>query len=184
MNIGNIYDNKGNLKLLKNINKQLDANYKEMAALQINAMFENSRINTTKSQITSRAHDILNQLKDGKGFFIGTRAQSLETASHLYQQLAKKYGKEEIKRELDSYVRTGKHTPVFDKFNDDEQSIFESVTTLVKFNRPENDIALGDIYKALNENDIYEYTKEQDVVEMIKEERRKRNAKEKAEGNK
>ena len=63
---------------------------------------------------------------------------------------------------------------VFEQFNDDEKSTFESVTTLVKFNRPENDIALGDIYKALNENDIYEYTKEQDVVEMIKEERRKR----------
>jgi len=169
-----LYDNKGNLKVLKNINEQLDANYKKIAALQINAMYENSRINTTKSQITSRAHDILNQLKDGKGFFIGTRAQSLETASHLYQQLAKKYGKEEIKRELDSYVRTGRHTPVFEQFNDDEQSTFESVTTLVKFNRPENDIALGDIYRALNENDIYEYTKEQDVVEIIKEERRKR----------
>lgn len=169
-----LYDNKGNLKLLKDINEQLDANYKEMAALQINAMFENSRINTTKSQITSRAHDILNQLKDGKGFFIGTRAQTLETASHLYQQLAKKYGKEELRRELDSYVRTGRHTPVFDQFNDDEQSTFESVTALVKFNRPENDIALGDIYRALNENDIYEYTKEQDVVELIKEERRKR----------
>ena len=169
-----LYDNKGNLKLLKDINEQLDANYKEMAALQINAMFENSRINTTKSQITSRAHDILNQLKDGKGFFIGTRAQTLETASHLYQQLAKKYGKEELKRELDIYVRTGRHTPVFDQFNDDEQSTFESVTALVKFNRPENDIALGDIYRALNENDIYEYTKEEDVVELIKEERRKR----------
>lgn len=172
--IRNLYDNKGNLKLLKDINKQLDANYKEIAALQINAMFENSRINTTKSQITSRAHDILNQLKDGKGFFIGTRAQTLETASHLYQQLAKKYGKEELKIELDSYVRTGNHTPVFKQFNDDEQSTFESVTALVKFNRPENDIALGDIYRALNENDIYEYTKEQDVVELIKEERRKR----------
>lgn len=169
-----LYDNKGNLKLLKDINEQLDANYKEMAALQINAMFENSRINTTKSQITSRAHDILNQLKDGKGFFIGTRAQTLETASHLYQQLAKKYGKEELRRELDSYVRTGRHTPVFEQFNDDEQSTFESVTALVKFNRPENDIALGDIYRALNENDIYEYTKEEDVVELIKEERRKR----------
>lgn len=169
-----LYDNKGNLKLLKDINEQLDSNYKEMAALQINAMFENSRINTTKSQITSRAHDILNQLKDGKGFFIGTRAQTLETASHLYQQLAKKYGKEELKRELDSYVRTGRHTPVFEQFNDDEQSTFESVTALVKFNRPENDIALGDIYRALNENDIYEYTKEEDVVELIKEERRKR----------
>ena len=169
-----LYDNKGNLKLLKDINEQLDANYKEMAALQINAMFENSRINTTKSQITSRAHDILNKLKDGKGFFIGTRAQTLETASHLYQQLAKKYGKEELKRELDSYVRTGRHTPVFEQFNDDEQSTFESVTALVKFNRPENDVALGDIYRALNENDIYEYTKEQDVVELIKEERRKR----------
>ena len=172
--IRNLYDNKGNLKLLKDINKQLDANYKEISALQINAMFENSRINTTKSQIISRAHDILNQLKDGKGFFIGTRAQTLETASHLYQQLAKKYGKEELKIELDSYVRTGNHTPVFKQFNDDEQSTFESVTALVKFNRPENDIALGDIYRALNENDIYEYTKEQDVVEIIKEERRKR----------
>ena len=172
--IRNLYDNKGNLKLLKDINKQLDANYKEIAALQINAMYENSRINTTKSQITSRAHDILNQLKDGKGFFIGTRAQTLENASHLYQQLAKKYGKEELKRELDNYVRTGNHTPVFKQFNDDEQSTFESVTALVKFNRPENDIALGDIYRALNENDIYEYTKEQDVVELIKEERRKR----------
>ena len=172
--VRNLYDNKGNLKLLKDINEQLDANYKEIAALQINAMYENSRINTTKSQITSRAHNILNQLKDGKGFFIGTRAQSLETASHLYQQLAKKYGKEEIKRELDYYVRTGNHTDVFEQFNDDEKSTFESVTTLVKFNRPENDIALGDIYRALNENDIYEYTKEQDVVEMIKEERRKR----------
>lgn len=172
--IRNLYDNKGNLKLLKNINEQLDANYKEMAALQINAMFENSRINTTKSQITSRAHDILNQLKDGKGFFIGTRAQTLETASHLYQQLAKKYGKEELKIELNNYVRLGRHTPVFEQFNDDEQSTFESVTALVKFNRPENDVALGDIYRALNENDIYEYTKEQDVVELIKEERRKR----------
>lgn len=172
--IRNLYDNKGNLKLLKDINKQLDANYKEIAALQINAMYENSRINTTKSQITSRAHDILNQLKDGKGFFIGTRAQTLETASHLYQQLAKKYGKEELKRELDNYVRTGNHTPIFKQFNNDEQSTFESVTALVKFNRPENDIALGDIYRALNENDIYEYTKEQDVVELIKEERRKR----------
>ena len=172
--IRNLYDNKGNLKLLKDINEQLDANYKEMAALQINAMFENSRINTTKSQITSRAHDILNQLKDGKGFFIGTRAQTLETASHLYQQLAKKYGKEELKIELNNYVRLGNHTPVFEQFNDDEQSTFESVTALVKFNRPENDIALGDIYRALNENDIYEYTKEQDVVELIKEERRKR----------
>lgn len=172
--VKNLYDNKGNLKLLKDINKQLDANYKEMAALQINAMFENSRINTTKSQITSRAHDILNQLKDGKGFFIGTRAQTLETASHLYQQLAKKYGKEELKIELNNYIRLGNHTPVFEQFNDDEQSTFESVTALVKFNRPENDIALGDIYRALNENDIYEYTKEQDVVELIKEERRKR----------
>lgn len=172
--VRNLYDNKGNLKLLKDINKQLDANYKEIAALQINVMYENSRINTTKSQITSRAHDILNQLKDGKGFFIGTRAQTLETASHLYQQLAKKYGKEELKKELDNYVRTGNHTPVFKQFNDDEQSTFESVTALVKFNRPENDIALGDIYRALNENDIYEYTKEQDVVELIKEERRKR----------
>ena len=172
--IRNLYDNKGNLKLLKDINEQLDANYKEISALKINAMFENSRINTTKSQILSRAHDILNQLKDGKGFFIGTRAQTLETASHLYQQLAKKYGKEELKLELDSYVRTGNHTPVFKQFNDDEQSTFESVTALVKFNRPENDIALGDIYMALNENDIYEYTKEQDVVEIIKEERRKR----------
>ena len=172
--IRNLYDNKGNLKLLKDINEQLDANYKEMAALQINAMFENSRINTTKSQITSRAHDILNQLKDGKGFFIGTRAQTLETASHLYQQLAKKYGKEELKIELNNYVHLGNHTPVFEQFNDNEQSTFESVTALVKFNRPENDVALGDIYRALNENDIYEYTKEQDVVELIKEERRKR----------
>lgn len=172
--VKNLYDNKGNLKLLKDINEQLDANYKEMAALQINAMFENSRINTTKSQITSRAHDILNQLKDGKGFFIGTRAQTLETASHLYQQLAKKYGKEELKIELNNYVRLGRHTPIFEQFNDDEQSTFESVTALVKFNRPENDVALGDIYRALNENDIYEYTKEQDVVELIKEERRKR----------
>ncbi len=172
--IRNLYDNKGNLKILKDINEQLDANYKEVAALQINAMYENSRINTTKSQITSRAHDILNQLKDGKDFFIGTRAQSLETASHLYQQLAKKYGKDEIKKELDSYVRTGEHTDVFERFTDDEQSTFESITTIVKLNRPENDIALGDIYRALNENDIYEYTKDQDVVELIKEERRKR----------
>ena len=172
--IKNLYDNKGNMKVLQNINAQLESNYKEIVDLKLNQAFEESRINTTKDKIKARAHDILNSLKDAKGFLIGTRASSLDTASHLYQQLAKKYGKEEIMQELDSYVKTGKHTPVFSKFNNDEQSTFESITAIVKLNRPENDIALGDIYKALNYNDIYEYSKDTDVVELIKESRRKR----------
>lgn len=172
--IKKLYDKKGNMVVLQNINAQLESNYKEIVDLKLNQAFEESRINTTKDKIKARAHDILNTLKDAKGMLIGTRASSLDTASHLYQQLAKKYGKDEIKRELDSYVKTGNHTDVFEQFNADEQSTFEAVTAIVKLNRPENDIALGDIYNALNYNDIYEYTKESDVVEMIKESRRKR----------
>ena len=172
--IEKLFDKRGNMKALQDINAQLESNYKEIIDLRLNQAFEESRINTTKEKIQARAHDILNTLKDAKGFLIGTRASSLDTASHLYQQLAKKYGKDEIKRELDSYVRTGKHTDVFDKFNSDEQSTYESVTAIVKLNSPENDLALGDIYNALNYNDIYEYTKESDVVEMMKEAKRKR----------
>lgn len=165
--IRNLYDKKGNLKVLKDINAQLDSNYREMAALEVNRMFEASRINSTKEQITNRANDILNQL-------IAGRATALESASHLYQQLAKKYGKEEIKAEIDRYMRTGNHTDVYNKFSADEQSAFDSYTTLVRLNRPEQDVALGDIYNALNYNDIYEYSKDTDVVEIIKEQRRKR----------
>lgn len=165
--IRKLYDNKGNLKLLKDINAQLDSNYREISALKINRLFESQRISGTKEQITSRAHDILNQLVAG-------RATALESASHLYQQLAKKYGKDEIKSEIEKYIKTGEHTDIFNSFNSDEQSAFESYTTLVKLNRPEQDLALGDIYNALNYNDIYEYSKEQDVVEIIRENRRKR----------
>ena len=165
--IKTVYDEKGNLKALKDINQQLDSNYREIAALKVNALFEHSRINTTKKQILNRADEILNINIQG-------RAEALECASHLYQQLAKKYGKDKLKEEIDRYIKTGEHTKVYDEFNADEQSAFESYTTLIKLNRPEQEVALEDIYNALNYNDIYEYSKKEDVVEIIRESRRRR----------
>lgn len=165
--IKEIYDNKGDINILKNINNQLNENYKEIAALQVNALFEKSQLNTTREQIKSRANDIMNQIDL-------VRLTAIDSSTHLYQQLAKRYGKNELINEVVHYVNRGEHTPVYDKFTEEEKSAFDSYTDILKLNRPENDIVIKDIVNALNHNDIYEYSKKEDVIEIIREQKRKR----------
>ena len=165
--IKDIYDNKGDINILKNINNQLNENYKEIAALQVNALFEKSQLNTTREQIKSRANDIMNQIDL-------VRLTAIDSSTHLYQQLAKRYGKNELISEVVHYVNKGEHTPVYDKFTEEEKSAFDSYTKILKLNKPENDIVIKDITNALNHNDIYEYSKKEDVIEIIREQKRKR----------
>ena len=165
--IKDIYDNKGDINILKNINNQLNENYKEIAALQVNALFEKSQLNTTREQIKSRANDIMNQIDL-------VRLTAIDSSTHLYQQLAKRYGKNELISEVVHYVNRGEHTPVYDKFTEEEKSAFDSYTKILKLNKPENDIVIKDITNALNHNDIYEYSKKEDVIEIIREQKRKR----------
>ena len=165
--IKDIYDNKGDINILKNINNQLNENYKEIAALQVNALFEKSQLNTTREQIKSRANDIMNQIDM-------VRLTAIDSSTHLYQQLAKRYGKNELISEVVHYVNRGEHTPVYDKFTEEEKSAFDSYTKILKLNKPENDIVIKDITNALNHNDIYEYSKKEDVIEIIREQKRKR----------
>lgn len=165
--IKDIYDNKGDINILKNINNQLNENYKEIAALQVNALFEKSQLNTTREQIKSRANDIMNQIDM-------VRLTAIDSSTHLYQQLAKRYGKNELINEVVHYVNRGEHTPVYDKFTEEEKSAFDSYTKILKLNKPENDIVIKDITNALNHNDIYEYSKKEDVIEIIREQKRKR----------
>ena len=160
--IKNLHDNEGKVKLLQKINPQLEANYREIAALELNQLYNNTKINTTTEQIQRRANDIINQLNNG-------RAAALETASILYQQLAKKYGKDTLKSELESYVKTNRHTPFYDNLTEEEKSAYDYVTNLAKFNRAEQDIVLKDIYEALEYNDIYEYSEDKDAVKIINE---------------
>ena len=160
--IKNLHDNEGKIKVLQNINPQLEANYREIAALELNQLYNNTKINTTKEQIQRRANDIINQLNKG-------RAAVLETSSILYQQLAKKYGKDTLKAELESYIKTNKHTAFYDNLTEEEKSAYDYVTTLSKFNRAEQDIVLKDIYEALEYNDIYEYSEDKDAVKIINE---------------
>ena len=169
--IKNIYNNKGDINILKNINNQLNENYKEIAALQVNALFEKSQLNTTREQIKSRANDIMNQIDM-------VRLTAIDSSTHLYQQLAKRYGKDELISEVVHYVNRGEHTPVYDKFTEEEKSAFDSYTKILKLNKPENDIVIRDIRNALNHNDIYEYSKKEDVIEIIREQNRKRAEKE------
>lgn len=173
--IKEIYNNKGDINILKNINSQLNENYKEIAALQINALFEKNQLNTTREQIKSRANDIMNEIDM-------TRLTAIDSSTHLYQQLAKRYGKDELINEVIHYVNRGEHTPVYDKFTEEEKSAFDSYTKILKLNRPENDIVIRDIRNALNHNDIYEYSKKEDVIEIIRERNRKR-AEEEAQKN-
>ena len=173
--IKDIYDNKGDINILKNINNQLNENYKEIAALQVNALFEKSQLNTTREQIKSRANDIMNQIDL-------VRLTAIDSSTHLYQQLAKRYGKNELISEVVHYVNRGEHTPVYDKFTEEEKSAFDSYTKILKLNKPENDIVIKDIINALNHNDIYEYSKKEDVIEIIREQKRKR-AEEEAQKN-
>lgn len=173
--IKDIYDNKGDINILKNINNQLNENYKEIAALQVNALFEKSQLNTTREQIKSRANDIMNQIDM-------VRLTAIDSSTHLYQQLAKRYGKNELISEVVHYVNRGEHTPVYDKFTEEEKSAFDSYTKILKLNKPENDIVIKDITNALNHNDIYEYSKKEDVIEIIREQKRKR-AEEEAQKN-
>lgn len=173
--IKEIYDNKGDINILKNINNQLNENYKEIAALQVNALFEKSQLNTTREQIKSRANDIMNQIDM-------IRLTAIDSSTHLYQQLAKRYGKNELISEVVHYVNRGEHTPVYDKFTEEEKSAFDSYTKILKLNKPENDIVIKDITNALNHNDIYEYSKKEDVIEIIREQKRKR-AEEEAQKN-
>ena len=165
--IKDIYDNKGDINILKNINNQLNENYKEIAALQVNALFEKSQLNTTREQIKSRANDIMNQIDM-------VRLTAIDSSTHLYQQLAKRYGKNELITEVVHYVNRGEHTPVYDKFTEEEKSAFDSYTKILQLNKPENDIVIKDITNALNHNDIYEYSKKEDVIEIIREQKRKR----------
>lgn len=173
--IKKIYDAKGDINILKNINNQLNENYKEIAALQINALLEKSQVNTTRDQIKSRANDILNQIDL-------VRVTAIDSSTHLYQQLAKRYGKNELIKEVIRYVNRGEHTPVYNNFTEEEKSAFDSYTDILKLNRPENDIVIKDIVNALNHNDIYEYSKKEDVIEIIREQKRKR-AEEEAQKN-
>ena len=173
--IKNIYNNKGDINILKNINNQLNENYKEIAALQVNALFEKSQLNTTREQIKSRANDIMNQIDM-------VRLTAIDSSTHLYQQLAKRYGKNELINEVVHYVNRGEHTPVYDRFTEEEKSAFDSYTKILKLNKPENDIVIKDITNALNHNDIYEYSKKEDVIEIIREQKRKR-AEEEAQKN-
>lgn len=173
--IKNIYDNEGDINILKNINNQLNENYKEIAALQINALFEKSQLNTTREQIKSRANDIMNQIDM-------VRLTAIDSSTHLYQQLAKRYGKNELISEVVHYVNRGEHTSVYDKFTEEEKSAFDSYTKILQLNKPENDIVIRDIRNALNYNDIYEYSKKEDVIEIIREQKRKR-AEEEAQKN-
>ena len=173
--IKEIYDNKGDINILKNINNQLNENYKEIAALQVNALFEKSQLNTTREQIKSRANDIMNQIDM-------VRLTAIDSSTHLYQQLAKRYGKNELISEVVHYVNRGEHTPVYDRFTEEEKSAFDSYTKILKLNKPENDIVIKDITNALNHNDIYEYSKKEDVIEIIREQKRKR-AEEEAQKN-
>lgn len=165
--IKDIYDNKGDINILKNINSQLHENYKEIAALQINALFEKSQLNTTREQIKSKANDIINQIDL-------VRLTAIDSSTHLYQQLAKRYGKNELINEVVHYVNRGEHTPVYNRFTEEEKSAFDSYTKILKLNKPENDIVIKDITNALNHNDIYEYSKKEDVIEIIREQKRKR----------
>lgn len=165
--IKKIYDAKGNINILKNINSQLNENYKEIAALQVNALFEKSQVNTTRDQIKARANDILNQLDLA-------RLTAIDSSTHLYQQLAKRYGKDELINEVTNYVNNGEHTPVYNNFTEEEKSAFDSYTDILRLSRPENDIVIKDIINALNHNDIYEYSKKEDVIEIIREQKRKR----------
>lgn len=162
-----LYNSKGEISILKNINSQLDSNYRELAAMQINALFEKSQVNSTREQIASRANDIMNELNIA-------RAEAIESSSHLYQQLAKRYGKQDIINELTNYIKTGEHTEVFNRFNDDEKSAFNSYTQILKLNKPSQDIVIKDIVNALNYNDIYEYSRDKDIIEIIREQKRKR----------
>lgn len=173
--IKEIYDNKGDINILKNINNQLNENYKEIAALQVNALFEKSQLNTTREQIKSRANDIMNQIDI-------VRLTAIDSSTHLYQQLAKRYGKNELISEVVHYVNRGEHTPIYDRFTEEEKSAFDSYTKILKLNKPENDIVIKDITNALNHNDIYEYSKKEDVIEIIREQKRKR-AEEEAQKN-
>ena len=173
--IKEIYNNEGDINILKNINGQLNENYKEIAALQINSLFEKSQLNTTREQIKSRVNDIMSQIDL-------VRVTAIDSSTHLYQQLAKRYGKDELITEVVHYVNRGEHTPVYDKFTEEEKSAFDSYTKILKLNRPENDIVIRDIRNALNHNDIYEYSKKQDVIEIIREQNRKR-AEEEAQKN-
>lgn len=173
--IKEIYNNEGDINILKNINNQLNENYKEIAALQVNALFEKSQLNTTREQIKSRANDIMNQIDM-------VRLTAIDSSTHLYQQLAKRYGKNELISEVVHYVNRGEHTPVYDKFTEEEKSAFDSYTKILKLNKPENDIVIKDITNALNHNDIYEYSKKEDVIEIIREQKRKR-AEEEAQKN-
>lgn len=165
--IKKMYDAKGDINILKNINNQLNENYKEIAALQINALLEKSQVNTTRDQIKSRANDILNQIDL-------VRVTAIDSSTHLYQQLAKRYGKNELINEVKNYVNSGEHTPIYNNFTEEEKSAFDSYTDILKLNKPENDIVIKDIVNALNHNDIYEYSKKEDVIEIIREQKRKR----------
>lgn len=158
--IKNIHNDEGKIKALQNINAQLEANYREIAALELNKLHNKTKINTTREQIQRRANNIINQLNQG-------RAAVHETASVLYQQLSKKYGKDEIKAELEANVLGNRHTDLYDKFTEDEKSAYDYVTTLSKFQRAEQDIVLKDIYEALEYNDIYEYSEDKDAVKII-----------------
>ncbi len=160
--IKNIHDNEGKIKALQNINAQLESNYREIAALELNQLYNKTKINTTKEQIQRRANDIINQLNQG-------RAAAHESASLLYQQLAKKYGKYAVKVELEANVRYDEHTYLYDNFTEEEKSAYDYMTTLSKFNRAEQDIVLKDIYEALEYNDIYEYSEDKDAVKIINE---------------
>lgn len=160
--IKNIHDNEGRIKFLQDINPQLEANYREIAALELYQLSNSRKINTTKEQIQRRANNIINEINQG-------RAAALESASILYQQLAKKYGKDELKEELQTFVLRNTHSPLYYRFTQEERSAYDYMTALSKFRRAEQDIVLKDIYEALEYNDIYEYSEDKDAVKIINE---------------
>lgn len=161
-NVARLYADQTTPTRLNSISRQLASNYRNIAEYEIARQFELRQIAKTKEEVESKITEnihILNDAVDG----------AIEEAMIAFQQLAKRYGMDEVYNEIRSIALGQGHTDVYSRFTDDERTIFDDYVAYLRLNRPENNDLLGLVRSALLQNNIYEFTEEEDIFKAIKE---------------
>lgn len=149
------------VKSLKDISTTLNDDYHTLALLEIEKLSELGKVATTASEVADELDRLNNSHKDMREAF-------LNYAMDGFQQLGKKYGKNEIKYAID--VATDGFTPsIYEQFDETEQRLFSDFIKAMNLNASMNTTLRERVFNALDLNEIYEFTEEQDIFKQAKE---------------
>lgn len=140
---------------LADISKLLSDKYHDAAVIEIERLLEENQIALTASQVADAVDRINNNM-------LSVRGAMLTRAMNGFQQLAKKYGKDEIKTAIE-LATEGRTNDTIESFDEHEKPLFDDFIKLMNLNKGINAMLRKRVFDALDLNDIYEFSEEEDV---------------------